>query len=227
MALRWIVWGALLVSCAMPLAGAEVVQVYALGDGYKLNKEGTKIWSLGELDLAALKRKSRIWDSATSTISLAAARHETVAFQIIIQAGDAGASDVDVKVGELKGDKGVIPAGNVHLFKTWYVRTEATSSANCAPSTGIGWYPDALVPWEVKGYGQYDGPPFAIEKNMVQSVWVDVDVSRGTPAGVYAGKIVVRMKGAEAELKVVLRVRDLEPKAESKAVPRWSPATSE
>lgn len=208
MALRWIMWGVLVVSWVLPPAGAA--QVYVLGDGYKLNREGTKIWSLGEIDLSALKKKNRIWDSASSTITLTAARHETVAFQIIIQGGDAGASDVDVQIGELKGDKGVIPAGNVQLFKTWYVRTEATSSANCAPSTGIGWYPDALVPWEVKDHGQYDGPPFAIEKNMAQSVWVDLDVPRGTPAGVYEGKILVREGKNNVELTLALRVRDLE-----------------
>ena len=137
MALRLIMW-VLLVSWVLPLCGAEGAQVYALSDGYKLNKEGTKIWSLGEIDLAALKKKSRIWDSGSSTISVAAARHETVGFQIIVQAGDAGVSDVDVQVGELKGETGVIPAGNVQLFKTWYVRTEATSSMHVSALIQLG-----------------------------------------------------------------------------------------
>ncbi|HTL52509.1 MAG TPA: hypothetical protein VL860_08055, partial [Planctomycetota bacterium] len=214
----------LLLASITAMSAGETAEIYALSDSYKLNKEGTKIWSLATLDLAALKKKSRIWDGATSTISLAAARRETVAFQIILQAGDGGATDVDVVVEDLKGPQGAIAATQIHLFKEWYVKTASTSSENCNPSTGVGWYPDALVPWDVKDHGAFDGAPFAIEKNMAQAVWVDIDVPAGIPAGDYQGRVIVRkffvkQPGANPEgdqlsagtpLNLRVRVRDLE-----------------
>ena len=135
-----------------------------------------------------LKKSSRIWDSTARRVSLVGARRETVAFQLFLQAGAGGAREIDVKVSGLEGEGASIDPSAVELFKVWYTQTTRTSNVpNCAPSTGVGWYPDALVPWEVADYGEYDGPPFAIEAGTAQSVWVDVHIPAGVPAGGHRG----------------------------------------
>ncbi|MBI3828486.1 MAG: DUF4091 domain-containing protein [Planctomycetes bacterium] len=203
---------AALLGCAVLAAGCartaepEFAEVYALGDSYKLNREGTRIFSNAALDLAALKKKSLIWDAESKTISLCGAQDETVAFQLVLQAGAAGAKDVDLAAGDLAG-AGTIPAASLEFFKEWYIQTKRGSAPQCQPSAGIGWYPDALVPWDVADAGAYDGPPFAIEASLSQAAWVDLHIPANAAPGEYRGKIELRLAGKPAEaLALKLRV---------------------
>ena len=190
---------------SMQSSRAEVANIYVVSDSYKISSDGSKVWSLDAIDMPKLKRKNICWDAERNTIELAGARGECVAFQIIIEPDAAGAQDVDVQPAELKGP-GAIPAASMSLFKEWCVEAKNISNENNAPSTGLGWYPDALVPWEVKDHGKYKGPPFAVDAGHVQAVWVDLSIPRNVQAGLYQGQLNVVSAGKSRALNVELRV---------------------
>jgi hypothetical protein len=190
-------------------ARAELANVYAVSDSYKLSRDGSKVWSLDPIDLGKLKKKSLCWDAERNEIELAGARGECVAFQLILEPDAGGAADVDVKTGELKGPD-TIPPGSMSLFKEWYIEAKNISNENNAPSTGLGWYPDALVPWDVKDHGKYKAPPFAIEAGQIQAVWVDLTIPREIKPGAYKGQISVVCAGKAHALNVELRVYGFE-----------------
>ena len=196
------------------VARAEV-KVWAAPEGYKIDRFGAKIFTLdASQKIDAIKSRNRVWDGETRTIRIAGARGETLAFQLGIEGGDAGVADVDVKPSTLKGANRELPASTVELFKIYYTQvTDKGSGPTNSPTMGRGWYPDALVPWSVgdtPAYGGYDGPPFAVKAGEMQGVWVDVSIPYGTPAGEYAGTLVVSADGGATPLKLVVRVRDFD-----------------
>ena len=211
--------GMLFVLAATPasLMSADV-DAWAAPEGYKIDKFGKKIFTQDAKagDIAALKKKSSIWDGEAKAISLSGARGEVLAFQLAIEGGAQGLKEVDVKKGALSGPAGkTIPDAKIELYKIYYTQvTDKGSGATNSPSLGKGWYPDALVPWPVghtDAYGGYDGPPFAIKAGEVQGVWIDLAIPYGTPAGDYGGALnVVAAGGVSTPLKLTVKVRDFD-----------------
>jgi hypothetical protein len=187
-------------------ARAELKDVYALSDSYKLSRDGAKIFSVESIDLATLRKKSLLWNAEAKTVSLVGARGETLAFQIVLEPDAQGAGPIDVTVSDLTGAD-TIKSGSVELFKEWYVEAKNISNENNQPSTGLGWYPDALVPWSVKDHGKYKGVPFSIETGQVQAVWIDLHIPAEVKGGGYKGTIDVLVDGKSArKLSIDLRV---------------------
>jgi hypothetical protein len=203
------------VLAGMP-APALDLGIWAAPEGFKIDRFGKKIFVLDDgQDLAAIKRTNSLWDSASRRIVLRAARGETVAFQLGIEGGKTGVTAVDVQTSALVGPGGAsLPAAQVELFKIYYTEvSDRGSGPTNGPTMGMGWYPDALVPWSVgdtNAYGGYDGPPFAIKPGEIQGVWVDLAIPYGTPAGEYTGTLTVHSKGEREPLKVALRVLDFD-----------------
>ncbi len=199
------------------VAFAADVNVWAVPDGYKIDKFGKKIFVIDpKQDLGAIKRKNILWDADAKTIALAAARGETLAFQLGIEGEAQGLKDVNVQSSDLVGPNGAkLSAAQLELFKIYYTEVnDKGSGATNGPTMGKGWYPDALVPWALgdsNTYGGYDGPPFAVKPNEIQGVWIDLAIPYGTPAGQYAGTLTVSAAGANAAtVKVSLKVRDFD-----------------
>ena len=186
---------------------AAAPEVWAAPEGYKIDKFGKKIFTRDPgQKLEEIKKKNSIWDGAEKTITVAGARGETIAFQLGIEGGADGLKNVDVKCAPTPQE--------IQLFKIYYTAvTDKGSGPTNSPTMGQGWYPDALVPWSVgdtDAYGGYDGPPFAIKAGEIQGVWVDMTIPYGTRAGEYIGKLTVSAEGAEAVIKVVVKVRDFD-----------------
>jgi len=199
------------------IVGREAeLQVWAAPEGFKIDRFGKKIFVLDpNQNLAAIKTKNSIWDSATRTLSLQGARGETVAFQLGIEGGAAGLDAVDVRVSALTGPAGrSIAANRFERFKIYYTEVnDRGSGPTNGPTMGKGWYPDALVPWSVgdtDAYGGYDGPPFRVSAGEIQGVWLDLTVPYGTPAGTYSGTMAVRSAGNKTTLMLTLRVLDFD-----------------
>ena len=195
----------LLVLFALP-ASAELRHIWAVDDGEKIFQD----------DLANPLQSSpanTVWDG--TKVRLFGARNEIVAFQLILEAGDAGATNVDVHISDLVNGATHIrgshplPAPNdylgvgVELFTEHYFNITAPSWDS--PCGGFGWsgeakpgitgrIPDALAPFAAKvGLG---GAPFAIQANYNQGVWVDIYVPRDAPTGLYSATITVTEDGA-------------------------------
>jgi hypothetical protein len=197
---------------------AALTAVWAVDDGEKVYRDAIE---------SPLKRGERnsVWDG--KQVKLFAARNEVVAFQVILQAGDGGAKDVDVRVSDLASGKSRIrgshplPKPNeyegvgVELFTEHYLHIETPSyndpergglnwSAKANPKL-TGWMPDALIPFNAKaGKG---GAPFEIGTNLNQGVWVDIYVPKQAAPGAYTGTVTVTVAGKQAaELPLSLEV---------------------
>ncbi len=148
-------------------------------------------------------------DADRSAVKLFSAANETVSFQLIVDAGEAGLRDVKLSVDPLTGSgKQHIPPEGVGLFRmlpvavqrypSWYLRlTEAAV-------TPASFY-DVLVPIDLS----WRGERLDLAGGERLAVWVDVRVPRAAPAGEYAGAVRVRYRGGAAAVNVSLRVYDI------------------
>jgi len=191
-------------------ASADLAAIWAVDDGEKVFQDDLTH------PLKAGGGDNSVWDG--STVSVFAARNETVAFQLILQADGAGASAVNVTVSDLTDGSAVIPGSHplpdpndtvgvgVELFTEHYLNVTEPSyndplyggfywTAAANPHI-TGLIPDALVPFSAAaGKG---GAPFDIGASLNQGVWVDIYVPRTAPAGIYTGTTTVTVGGTTA-----------------------------
>ncbi len=137
-----------------------------------------------ETSLAKVKPDSP--HEGPATIEIAAARNEYESFAIILNGPLSG---VTVEFSSLTGPQGTIPASCLLGFRAAYLKI-ATAS-NYEGDTGL--FPDALIP----GVDPYAGEernafPVDVPPGENRTVWVDLFVPPGTPAGRYAGTVRVR-----------------------------------
>ncbi len=147
-----------------------------------------------------------VWSAATSTVSIAGAQRETVAFQLFVTAS-AGASvpALDVQVSAPAGAAGALPASAITLFREWYVGEGAGGRGALQPA---GAYPDPLIPFfDPYGTGARIVPPFDVGAGETQGIWMDVAIPATAAAGAYAGTIRILSSGATlATLSLDLQV---------------------
>ena len=95
---------------------------------------------VGRTDAAGSTTAARLW----------AARGEYESFQVVVQAPPGGLSNVSFSVSDLQGPGGqVIPKASLTLYREHYVYVNQ-SSPNWGGSNrplGVGWYTDALIPF--------------------------------------------------------------------------------
>lgn len=166
-----------------------------------------------------------LWDG--KTIRLFGGRNEIIGFQVILEAGGAGAQAVDVRLDSLRAGPSVITnhtaaadpfdfrGRNIELFLQHYVRVKERSDwwlATARPlpdALHTGWIPDALVPFEAPGPQGRGVVPFPIPAGNLQGVWIDIHVPRNQPAGLYTGVVRVLEDSAETiTIPVELTVYD-------------------
>lgn len=171
------------------------LRVWVYDDGEKINPVNGNLWHANQNiyggPVAGDHRgQNRVWDGASRTVNLRAARNEVVAFQVVIEAGAEALSGVNVKVeGDLEA--------TVNLFRERYV-----------PIAGY-WYADPLVPFEAPGAVPFDIPDSecGIEGQRNQAVWVDVYVPPDASPGQREAAVVVTAEGQqEVRLRLLLDV---------------------
>lgn len=214
---QWLVGVLLLLAIAPAIALAAGLNVWAVGEGVRINpltgrafEENPKILPGGIT--GDYGSRSLIWDGATRTVSLKGAANEVLAFQLILEG--AGVKGITIKAEPLKGPDGAtIPAGNVTFFRAFYIHVKQAKDRKRAPfPLQPGWYADPLVPLETPRLGA----PFAIDGSNFggkapegirnQTVWVDLWVPRKAPRGAYRGKLTVRFAGGSVQLNLNVEV---------------------
>jgi hypothetical protein len=202
-------------------ANAQIVQVWAVGDGEKIFRNDT--------DHPAEKDNS-IWDG--HTIMLRGLLNEVLGFQVIVEVDSTGAHGLEIsmdppvhkKSGSVIGGSGAIPYGDqgyIEFFSQHYLHVKNPTepnwfygSAKSAPEKMTGWIPDALIPaGALKGKGGFPltVPPTREEvyrhQNIVdilpraasvnQGFWIDLYLPRNRqfPSGLYESEIKVWASG--------------------------------
>jgi len=214
-----------LVSCSGAFGAEPALGVWAISDSFRIDPMTNRAWEANRMVFpdaidGDYARKNSVWDGASKTITLRAARNETVAFQLIVERGtSAPLKKINVEIGALRNSSNVeIPSANIDLFKEWYVNVEKRSAQNY--SLGTGWYPDALIPcshWTGRLFPRSYMLPFDIPDQLnnisleqrSQALWVDIYVPRDraqAPAGVYHSSIKIHSPQGEetVQLKLVL-----------------------
>ncbi|MFP4499417.1 MAG: glycoside hydrolase domain-containing protein [Candidatus Hydrogenedentota bacterium] len=130
--------------------------------------------------------------------SIAAARREKEAFQVVVAPWQGDLEEVQVEVAALKNNTGdALPEDAVSVSAMGYVKTEKPSRY---PVDFVGWWPDPLLDFlDTVDVAQGDA----------QSFWVRVAVPKDQPAGAYRGEAVVSAKNAASyAVPVEVRVYD-------------------
>jgi hypothetical protein len=205
-------------------AAAAAPVVWAIDDGEKIKQDeapaqlasgtGNPVWSPGQ------------------PIRLFAMKNETVAFQIVVAAGESLLSGVTVDLDALGSgaatlanapgatDPGRYVGRPIERFVEHFLAITRPSGGK-VPGESLGWapgsgpsagrwtgrVPDALVPVEIApAWSPY---PMTIAARENGIVWLDVTVSKTQPAGLYRGTVVVKAAGnVLASLPVELDVVD-------------------
>ncbi len=173
--------------------------VWAVDDGIRVRQDDVIHWSQNDTG-------NTVWRDGR--VTLAGARNEVVAFQLII-AADTALSGLDVRLDTLTNGTSVITntsndplqyvGRNIELFVEHYLHISArlhTGRPGSDPDTSafMGWVPDALVPIEapskVCDHGQ-GGAPFRIGAHKTQGIWIDIYIPTAVPAGEYCGRLVI------------------------------------
>ncbi len=158
--------------------------IWAIDDCYKVRPDNGKIFS--SFIKGDYKRRNEIWDAENKVVSLQGAKNEYLGFQIIIEAQKEDLKDIDIEITDFQGPA-VISKDNISLFKEHYTAVKKKSGWP-KPSTGLGEYPDALIPFHIPEWGA----PFSIKKGRNQAVWVDIYIPKEIEAGEYMAKFSVK-----------------------------------
>lgn len=143
---------------------------------------------------------------ATTDLSIEAIKGETESVQLIIKPDNA-VSAYRVSASDLTdGNGNTIEASNVEILTQHYIQT--TSPSQDAPTTAsmtAGWYPDALIPIDVRiKKGENN-----IAAGANQGFWINVDIPADVPAGTYTGVVKVLLDTKYCELPLTVTVHNL------------------
>ncbi len=132
-------------------------------------------------------------------VELYAARGEVESFQLAVRSSREGMKITQISFSDLRDDADhVIPATNVMVWAEHYVQVNP-GSPNVAGKNrplGPGWYADALLPVDFAELSSVRNQPF----------WVDVNVPREAPPGVYRSSYTVSSDQASASGNIRLKV---------------------
>jgi hypothetical protein len=200
-----------------PIAG--LAAVWAVHDGVKVEPD----------ELAHPARAGNTaWQGGA--VRLFGGRNEIVAFQVIVEADDAGVDALSVGLPGLtrRGGGGAIayapPAEDptdtvgreIQIFTQHYLHVTEPSRASwvfapngaAVPPDPTGWKPVQLVPENARaGRG---GLPIDIAPARNQALWIDIYIPRGLAPGMYDGAIELRSRGGLRRVPVELEVFDFE-----------------
>lgn len=146
-------------------------------------------------------------------VHLAAARNEWVSFQVFIRS-DCPLPKLNIETSPLKGHGGAeINANSIRLYREHQLELKEATYRNDAFRPD--WYPDPLIPTADPLTGErlsgtrFTAQPFDLPANETHGFWVDVYVSKDTPAGNYRGTVrVISNDGEIALMPVNLDVWD-------------------
>src|SRR5215213_7545125 len=191
--------------------------VWAVNDGEKVERDDLNNPN---------KRGNSAWDGRK--IKIFGARNEVIAFQVIVEAEQAGIKQLFVRLPELRrrgGRAGIrygAPAPDptnyvgrpIQIFSANYMNVEKPSRAEwvyapgspAAPQDPTGWKPVQLVPENARaGRG---GFPLSVGAAQNQAIWIEVYTSRKLPAGIYGGRVEVNADGRKVSVPIELELFD-------------------
>jgi hypothetical protein len=173
-----------------PLVRGGKLRVWAFGECEKAHPisgnllEEVGAAGYGKAPTGNYRRRSVVWDGAASTIHLAGARNEFVAFQLCVEATAGELRNVCVEAD--------VPGARVEVFKNWYVRDG-------------DWFAEVAVPFG--GALSIPDPINNVAGQRNQSLLVDVWVPHDATPEEHVGRVRISADGvAPFEVPIALTV---------------------
>jgi hypothetical protein len=173
-----------------PPARDGKLRVWAFGECEKAHPvsgnllEETGAAGYGKAPTGHYRRANVVWDGATSTIHLAGARNEFVAFQLCVEATCGELRNVRIEAD--------VPGARVEVFKNWYVRDG-------------DWFAEVALP--IRGACSIPDPLNNVAGQRNQSLLVDVWIPHDAPPGKCSGRVRISADGVTPfELPIALTV---------------------
>jgi hypothetical protein len=141
-----------------------------------------------EKDMATADQKNAVWDAATRTIHIAAARGEIAGFQVACKALNDEPCEFQLKLDGLNGI-------GVKLWRTWFVKVKDT------------WQPDYAIPMKAGDALNIPDSKNGIPGQKTAIVAFDLIVPANATPGEHAGAVTVSLaSGGEINLPIKLHV---------------------
>lgn len=135
-----------------------------------------------------------VYDAAKGAVSLRAAINETASFQVALHSGILPVTGVNLKVSDLRNERGEALRAEVKVFRAWPVELQAFRAwqrlyrqDNCTPRRVF----DVLVPAETKGTGL----PAEMPPGAMILTWIDIHIAKGSEPGTYGGAVRITSAG--------------------------------
>lgn len=150
-----------------------------------------------------------------AAITLEGARDSYEAYQVVITAGSAALSGVNLAASDLSDGSGhTLPLANVTFFREAYIDftgVQVSEHGNVEvpqnSPTSDPRLPDPLIPLVDPYTGKPAGAPFAVAAGQNQPVWMDVYIPKDAAAGTYTGTVTVTADGqSPASIPLTLTV---------------------
>jgi hypothetical protein len=215
--MKYMLAGLLAVAALLLFASrdANAQTIWAVNDGEKIERDELR---------STLKRGNSVWDG--HKIKLFGARNEIIAFQLIVEADRQKIAALSVSLPELVDQNGkakitYAPPGAdptdyvgrpIQLFAVNYLNVTQPTAAGwiyrrntpSAPKDPTGWKPVQLVPENARK----GGFPLPVAAGNNQAVWIDMYTARDLPAGIYKGRVSVRLDGKTTNIPIELELFD-------------------
>lgn len=164
---------------------------------------------------------SKNWIYDGEQVSLKGARGEYVSFQVVISTNsEAALTGINLEMSPFENGESLIRI-EPELFLEWAVEVKTPSTGYPKASLGIGWYPDALIPFEsiqtdsamVRGRWTY---PFNLpdfnnrnEDQVSQIIWVDQFIPfeyEDAKPGSYTSEVTVTIGNKTRKIPIILTI---------------------
>ena len=147
--------------------------------------------------------------------TVSAARGEYEGAQIIITApSDKAVSSYFIEAADLVCGESRIDKSYIDIYNEKYIEV---ISSPAEVSTGLGWYADALLPFETAvEYGENK-----IEAGKNQGIYIEIFIPRNVPAGEYTGNFTLTIDGETQNIPASVTVWDFEVSQESHLQTDW------
>lgn len=129
-------------------------------------------------------------------VNIGACKNEYEASQIILTANSGTVSFYDLEICDLKNADGdILSKENIKIYNQKYIQLDSVTYEN---TLGTGWYPDALLPFDVAvEYGENK-----VEEGNNQGVYIETYIPKDAKAGVYSGTFTLNVDEEKYDVPV-------------------------
>ncbi len=183
--------------------------------GTQRNETALDVWSVQSTVKIKQEERYPEKDKKELSYTISGGRGEFEASQVIITAAsDKRVDSYDIEVSDLTCGENVIDESYIQVYNEKYIEVSTTPNTY---STGLGWYPDALLPFEkAVEYGEN-----TVEAGKNQGLYIETFIPRNIPAGIYTGSFTLTVDGETFPVPASVQVYDFEVSQESHLEVDW------